>query len=229
MINDDLVFEAVLARVETGDYLDERAGLPGVDTEGGGAFKYAPDGRLQRLYWRGTPEYRAAQAAGRFVPLPPLMPASVEVVNECEALLGHPLPPLLRRCYLELGDGGFGPAHGLEPLQSILSDYRMQQQDWPEPWKPKAKALLLVCHWGCGIASYVNCGDPSAGMWAIDPNPAPSDNFHVSLFPQPLSFTEWLHRWTEGTLHQPWLVQDEKTGEWRGATDTEAGAAMESI
>ena len=42
MINDDLVFEAVRARVETGDYLDERAGLPGVDTEGGGAFESMP-------------------------------------------------------------------------------------------------------------------------------------------------------------------------------------------
>ncbi|MEV0612534.1 hypothetical protein AB0I81_04350 [Nonomuraea sp. NPDC050404] len=227
MTNDDLVFKAVRARVEAGDYLDERVGLPGVDvdTEEGGAFTYAPDGRLQRLYWRGTPQYRAAQAADRFAPLPPLIPASVEAVNECEALLGYPLPPLLRRCYLELGDGGFGPAYGLESLQSVLSDNR---QDWPESWRTKAKALLLVCHWGCGITSYVDCGDPGAGMWAIDPNPAPIGNFQVSLFPQPLSFTAWLHRWIEGTLHQPWLVQDEKTGEWRGGTDAEAGAALES-
>ncbi|TYB66112.1 SMI1/KNR4 family protein [Nonomuraea sp. PA05] len=226
MINDDLVFEAVRARVEAGDYLDERVGLPGVDvdTEEGGAFTHAPDGRLQRLYWRGTPEHRAAQAAGWFAPLPPLQPASVAAVNECEALLGHPMPPLLRRCYLELGDGGFGPAHGFEPLQGVLSDH---QQDWPEPWRARGESLLLLCHWGCGIASYVDCGDPSAAIWAIDPNPAPSDNFHVSLFPQHLSFAEWLHRWTEGTLRQPWLLQDAKTGEWRGATDAETGAAPE--
>ncbi|GAA3972262.1 hypothetical protein GCM10023085_63270 [Actinomadura viridis] len=63
-------------------------------------------------------------------------------------------------------------------------------------------------------------------QWAIDPNPAPLDNFDVSLFPQHLSFTEWMRRWLEGTLHQPWLVQDERTGQWRGATDAETAATL---
>jgi hypothetical protein len=37
--DEDLVFEAVRARVDAGDYLDSMPGLPGVDTEGGGAFQ----------------------------------------------------------------------------------------------------------------------------------------------------------------------------------------------
>lgn len=63
-------------------------------------------------------------------------------------------------------------------------------------------------------------------MWAIDPNSAPYGQIHVALFPQHLSFTEWMHRWIEGTLEQPWLFQDERTGEWRGATDAEIMAAQ---
>jgi hypothetical protein len=32
--------------------------------------------------------------------------------------------------------------------------------------------------------------------------------------------------WLDGRLHQPWLMQDEVTGEWRGATDEETEAAL---
>lgn len=184
---DDLVFEAVRARVE--------------------------------LYWRGSPV--CAHAAGLFELSAPLSPTSGDALEECETLLGHPLPALLRRCYLELGDGGFGPAYGLLSLRVILGDYQKQQQSWPEAWQPMAKALLPICRWGCGITSYVDSTDPTHRMWAIDPNPAPMENYEVSLFPQSFSLTEWMHRWIEGTLYQPWLLQDEKTGQWRGATDAE--------
>ncbi|MFC5187016.1 SMI1/KNR4 family protein [Actinomadura harenae] len=224
---EELVFESVRARVESGDYLDERLGPPGIDTEGGGAFQYAPDGRLQRMYWRGTPEYSEAHAAGLLELLPPLTPASEDEVKEFEAHLGRPLPSLLRRCYLELGDGGFGPAYGLEPLRPILRVLREEHPGWPEAWHPMAKVLLPTCNWGCGITSYVDVSDPANRMWAIDPNPAPQDDFEVSLFPQHFGLTEWLRRWIDGTLHQPWLLQDPKTGDWRGATDAETGAVLE--
>jgi hypothetical protein len=98
--DDDLVFEAVRARVQAGDHLDERAGRPGVDTEGGGAFTYTPDGRLQRLYWRGTPEYLAAHAAGKLELLPPLTPASEDAVNECDQGPGRPGAPTSERAVL---------------------------------------------------------------------------------------------------------------------------------
>ncbi|MEV0661599.1 SMI1/KNR4 family protein [Actinomadura luteofluorescens] len=103
-------------------------------------------------------------------------------MGESEALLGRSLPSLLRACCLELGDGGFGPAYGLGPLQVILRDYEEQQQSWPEAWQPMARALLPICNWGCGIASYIDLTDPSIRMWAIDPNPAPAGHYEVSLF-----------------------------------------------
>jgi len=36
-------------------------------------------------------------------------PASLEQVEEAELKIGYPLPPLLRRLYLEVANGGFGP------------------------------------------------------------------------------------------------------------------------
>ncbi|MGJ5748784.1 hypothetical protein FB563_6341 [Streptomyces puniciscabiei] len=46
---------------------------------------------------------REQDAAGE---LPP--PAPPEAVAELEAVVGHPMPPLLKRIYLEVADGGFG-------------------------------------------------------------------------------------------------------------------------
>lgn len=46
-------------------------------------------------------------------PLPPLAPASAEAVADAERRLGHRLPPLLRRLYREVANGGFGPGYGI--------------------------------------------------------------------------------------------------------------------
>jgi hypothetical protein len=34
----------------------------------------------------------------------------------------------------------------------------------------------------------------------------------------------WLGRWVEGRLHQPAVLEDPETGEWRAATDDEIEA-----
>ncbi|MGP3934211.1 SMI1/KNR4 family protein [Nonomuraea sp. KM88] len=45
---------------------------------------------------------------------PDVLPvASSEAVAEAEAAIGYPLPSLLRRLYLEVGNGGFGPRGGI--------------------------------------------------------------------------------------------------------------------
>jgi hypothetical protein len=52
-------------------------------------------------------------------------------------------------------------------------------------------------------------------MWASDPNPGVDDD----LFREPMTLVSWLERWVEGRLHQPGLIDDPITREWRGATD----------
>jgi hypothetical protein len=77
--------------------------------------------------------------------------------------------------------------------------------------------VLTLCDWGCSITSELDLTDGQ--VWGYDPNPAPAG---VSCaFPQHMTIIDWCSNWVEGTLYQPWLVQDPTTGEWRGATDAE--------
>ena len=44
------------------------------------------------------------------------LPVTQQELDRAKAMLGFALPPLLKRVYLEVGNGGFGPAHGLFEL-----------------------------------------------------------------------------------------------------------------
>ena len=108
----DDVFAAVRGLVDAGEYRDELPGVPGTGLDG------APVSALQSML-RVAADVRARvtgaprRARGRVGRVPAAaLPASLEAVKECEALVGHRLPPLLRRPYLEVGNGGFGPGYG---------------------------------------------------------------------------------------------------------------------
>jgi hypothetical protein len=157
----------------------------------------------------------------------PPAPAPAEVVGEAEQIIGYRMPPLLRRLYLEVANGGFGPGYGILGLRgghtadgrTALDLYR-QTYDRPAPsWPARPAALLPLCHWGCGIYSYVDCSQPDGPIWGSDPNPGRP--LAESLFSQPFTMAEWLSRWIRHTLVQPTLVQDPVTGQWRGATEAE--------
>jgi hypothetical protein len=151
-----------------------------------------------------TGEYLDEAPAGRQATLRPATPATVA---EAEELAGRPLPPLLRRLYLEVGNGGFGPGYGLLGLRD---GYR-------------ADGRNALSDWGCGISSELDLADGQ--VWGCDPNPSPSGV--STMFPQHMSIADWFAKWVDGTLHQPWLVQDPTTGEWRGATDAEYVAMIQ--
>lgn len=206
------MFEAVRARVAAGEHLDSMPGLPGADRGTGSVFGYGPDGRMRRIFQRREPGFRAARDSGRIPPLPPLTPAAPEALHRVEEAVGAVLPALFRRCYLELGNGGFGPGNGLLPAptgsgpepETLHDDQFSNRRGWLV-----SGSLLLICHWGCGIASLIDVRDPDGPMWAIDPHGPnnPSD----ALFQQDLTFTEWLGRWAEGVLDQP---DGEQAGHW---------------
>jgi hypothetical protein len=220
-MTDDEVLHAVQALVAAGEYLDHIPGVPGARLSGGGVFQ---DNR--RIYQRGSPAHLEARAGGLVDRLPPLTPASPDAVEEAEGLLGHRLPLLLRRLYLEVGNGGFGPGYGILGVRGGHGDdYHHTAVDLHRAWS-SVPALLPVCYWGCAIYSLIDCADREARMWARDPNPAPHDDIGKALFPQSMTFREWLVRWVDRRLHQPALVQDPDTGEWRGATDEEYAAWM---
>jgi hypothetical protein len=77
---------------------------------------------------------------------PPLpAPATVLALDQAEAQLGLPLPALLRRLYLEVADGGFGPESGLLSAADMASAYlelragspsEVEDDEWPEGLLP---------------------------------------------------------------------------------------------
>lgn len=150
-------------------------------------------------------------------PPAPLRPASPAAVAEAEELIGQPLPSLLRRLYLEVGNGGFGPGYGLLDLRDL------HQSGSANAGSGHKDMVLTLCYWGCGISSKLDLADGQ--VWGRDPNPAP--NGLSCTFPQHMTVVDWFLKWAEGTLHQPWLVQDPTTGVWRGATDAEHAAMLE--
>ena len=75
--------------------------------------------------------------------LPP--PATAAALDDVEAQLGLPLPALLRRLYLEVADGGFGPEGGLISAADMASAYlelragspsEVEDDEWPEGLLP---------------------------------------------------------------------------------------------
>ncbi|MFF4542410.1 hypothetical protein [Streptomyces aureus] len=88
--------------------------------------------------------------------LPP--PASEEAAAELEAIVGWPMPTLLRRLYLEVANGGFGPSSRVMSLtntnqwfseeESLLQCMRAAAVH-PDPSDPPRHTVPLMTL-GCG-------------------------------------------------------------------------------
>ncbi|MBD0672745.1 SMI1/KNR4 family protein [Streptomyces sp. CBMA156] len=132
----------------------------------------------------------------RPAPLPP--PAPPQAVADLEAAVGHPMPALLRRIYLDVANGGFGrwdsalslTEDGDEPpvLEAYLAWREGYGQDYPTPVVP-----LLT--WGCAIWSLVDFSTPEGRMWGWDPHGACARH---RLFPERFTLAERLTGWLDG-------------------------------
>lgn len=91
-------------------------------------------------------------------------PATLKTLERVERQLGHTLPELLRRIYLEVGDGGFGPGYGLLRLeQGDRNVYRpsvLEQHVIVKAWG--GRALIPLAYWGCVTFSYTHPEPPHA-------------------------------------------------------------------
>jgi hypothetical protein len=124
---------------------------------------------------------------------PPVTPADL---LHAETLLGFALPPLLKRIYLEVGNGGFGPGYGLEPLFTpegqdvyfepsiVHTTLEYRGPDYPE-------RFLYVSTWGCNINSFIDCATP---MYRI----VQSGSGGWSLTLEAPSLQQWLQSWLDG-------------------------------
>ncbi|MDQ1009948.1 hypothetical protein QFZ82_004433 [Streptomyces sp. V4I23] len=136
----------------------------------------------------------ALRAAARTRALPP--PAPPEAVAEAEEAIGFPLPPLLRRLYLEVANGGFGPDEGILGVsggraQGNFGEIAELYQDGPDPSGRIPAGLVPVYDWGCTIWSLVDFRDPAGFMWC---------NHEGEHWPQGITLAEWLTGTTAGAL-----------------------------
>ena len=213
-MTEDEVFGGIAGLAAAGEYRDFRYQLLGPEPKPVPMLPDRPPGRadlrrwlweqpVSKLFQRGTPEYVAARDAGVLEPLPALEPAAPEAVAGAEEKIGYPLPALLRRLYLEVGNGGFGPRDGI-PGVGGGADVGW---DWPdlvtfhlearadELWKARPW-LVPVLDWGCTVMSLIDCRDPEGRMWAWEEG-------ELIWLPQRQTLTGWLGLWLQGQLTLP--------------------------
>ena len=148
--------------------------------------------------------------------------ATEAAIAAAEATLGFPLPALLKRLYLEVGNGDFGQGCGLlgvpsgapgETQETALSLYQEQRDAADEPRAAEEAAippmawperLLPICDWGCAIYSAIDCGKPEAPVRRYDPNAldehaeTPEATDAMVLLPERESLGAWLQAWLDG-------------------------------
>jgi hypothetical protein len=139
----------------------------------------------------------------RRIPLPAV--ASEEALLVTEHLIGFSLPPLLRRIYTEIANGGFGPGYGLigvaggftddlgRDITDIFADkhsssFQKYFPDWPIQ-------SISICHWGCAMYSIVDCSTTEYQMFHFEPN-----NLDIAdyLIPHHRRFDEYMTAWVDG-------------------------------
>lgn len=151
----------------------------------------------QPLFVQALNGWLGSQALDRPAPLDPIAPLGEAAVAKVEKSLGFRLPDQLRRLYLEIGDGGFGPYNGIRRLANWAKDYRKLRadlpaergRDWPEPLLP------IVYRNGKRI-----CVDRISGavlLWTRPPKRSSEKKWLASFVPQSPSIGEWLERWVD--------------------------------
>jgi hypothetical protein len=137
-------------------------------------------------------------------PQTPNPPASSADLLRAETSLGCPLPSLLRRIYLEVGNGGIGPGYGLLPLfshegQDPCQDFSLV--DTTFCYYDAPPTFLVICHWGCSILSCLDYSQPGYPVkrmgWSGDYEQHDDEDEEEYKQEAP-SLQQWLQDWLDG-------------------------------
>jgi hypothetical protein len=157
---------------------------------------------------------RAAQAHPR---------ATAGMIAAAEEELGFRLPLFLRAVYRFVGNGGFGPGHGLvgvpgtEPYlsteDSVVDLYereRCRNRD-AEPGDRWPARLVPICDYGCGSCACVDCSRPAGRVLRFDCDAyltmaRPRRRKALRLESSSLAgwFENWFERLANGPRYSPW-------------------------
>jgi hypothetical protein len=164
-------------------------------------------------------------------------PLTMADLIEAEAKLGFSLPPLLKRIYCEVGNGGFGPGYrlykfALDPSvddrydRALVDTYlalhppgdagfslspgeESAEGQQPICYYEYPPQVLMICDWGCNIYSFIDCSSPEYRVLRKDHNYSLTE--HVLECP---SFHQWLEGWLNGVpLFYACLGETRKTWE----------------
>src|SRR5262249_32902431 len=138
-----------------------------------------------------------------------LSPLSETKIADAEKKLGFQLPPLLRRIFNEVANGGFGDSYGFLGLvggpvnedgkdaTSLYLSYRQPCPDDPHWLWPIG--LLPLCHLGCAMYHCVQCTEPDAPIIWFEPNPhVDGESWEDSFIPFYPSLADYLQAWLDG-------------------------------
>jgi SMI1 / KNR4 family (SUKH-1) len=143
----------------------------------------------------------------------PTQVASPTDLEDVEAALGFALPPLLRRIYLEVANGGVGPFGGIEGLPpdgivsdagNLVDDYHAgQTEEWPRGEPPIPPKVMMLCDFGCAMWAMLDCRHPDGRMWWW----AQGSRYKLDI-----TLREWFSAWlTDGSnilATAPWLPDE---------------------
>ena len=140
---------------------------------------------------------RVQQVMTTPAPAGSLRRATSDDVAAAERALGMPLPPLLRRLYTEVADGGFGPGTGLLSVEALVRETRALRRGDVLPrnrtWPPALVPLLdRDPGWLC-----VDAGSGAIVEW--DPEDLEErtgeERFRRSFTEIAPSLEAWLEKW----------------------------------
>lgn len=146
------------------------------------------DALIARIKERVADPLRAVDAATWVCPMPTIAPpATIAEVDAAEVALGFAIPPLLRRLYTEVGNGGFGPNYGLEGVPTIppvpgtadiVALYQMYSSEPPPNTRRMVgragwcrSSAAGACTWSAWTSSsrpiLLSCSTAATSTWSV--------------------------------------------------------------
>lgn len=101
------------------------------------------------------------------------------------------MPPLLRRLYREIADGGFGPFNGVYSVAALVAENPPGLYVAPGPaGRPGLPGgVLFFCDFGCAMWALLDCRHPLGRMWWWDQG---------ARYKLDLTLPEWFGAWLAG-------------------------------
>ena len=138
----------------------------------------------------------------------PYPPTAPEHIAAAEAILGFRLPPILVRLYLEVGNGGFGPAYGLagvdgcgadEGRNDLVALFQGQRSaSWQEAFPRWPERILRIAYFGCGMHAAIDRGQVGDPVYLFEPSVEDEEQFPNALVPFERGLEPWLRAWADG-------------------------------